>query len=422
MKYSFAIGIPTLNRADLLNPTLEKYFNQFPDIEIFIINNGGKTITSRSKNFTIHKPESNYGVAKSWNYLCDQIFKDHEYALILNDDIEINLNQDEIENFLVNQKFDLVRCTKEFHFCSFALHKNYFSKEKFDESFYPAYFEDRDYIYRLKLNEGKMLEHSFLNPHKFINSATISKDGGDPSINKNFYKLQNLYLNKWGGQPEREIYLSPFNKSPNQDKIIEIISVTYDHGFKLKCFIDSIRSQSSKNWRLNLIHDGDGDLFESTKKDLEDNGYLDDPHIHFNATPIRHNDYGHSLRDFGLNNPVSKSDYTVITNADNYYVPEWISILNNWTCKDYDFITWDCVHNHVGNPQFDRLYPYGLCKSKLREGSIDMGSVAIKTKIAQKVGFKSAEFNGDWHYFTECLNLIKKENVSQIPCILFTHN
>jgi hypothetical protein len=217
MKYSFAIGIPTLNRSDLLNPTLDKYFQQFPDIEIFIINNGDKTITSRSENFTIHKPESNYGVAKSWNYLCDQIFKDHKYALILNDDIEINLNQNEINNFLVNQKFDIARCQEQYHLSVFALSKACFQQYRFDEDFYPAYFEDRDYLYRLKLNNGIILQHSFLNPSKFINSATISRDGGDPSINKNFHKLQNLYTNKWGGLPEHEIYLSPFNQSRDQN-------------------------------------------------------------------------------------------------------------------------------------------------------------------------------------------------------------
>jgi len=213
MKYSFAIGIPTLNRSDLLNPTLEKYFQQFPDVDIFIVNNGDKTITSRSKNFTIHKSKENYGVAKSWNYLCDQIFKDYEYALILNDDIEINLNQDEIENFLVNQKFDLVKCQEQYHLSVFGLSKECFIKQRFDESFYPAYFEDRDYFYRMKLENLKLVSHSFLNPSKFINSATISSNGGDPSINKHFIELQNLYMQKWGGLPGSEFFTNPFNEN-----------------------------------------------------------------------------------------------------------------------------------------------------------------------------------------------------------------
>lgn len=420
MKYSFAIGIPTLNRADLLNPTLQNYFAQFPDVEIFIVNNGPQSIVERDNNFTLHEPEENYGVAKSWNYLCDQIFEEHDYALILNDDIRLNLDQDAIENFLINQDFDLVRCQAKFHLCCFALSKDYFQKERFDEEFYPAYFEDRDYLYRLKLNKGKALEHSFLNPHQFINSATISPDGGDPSINKNFYFLQNFYVNKWGDVPGKEWFITPFNKSAPQDKIIEIIAVTYNHGYKLKCFIDSIRSQSADNWRLHIIHDGGGELYDSTKKDLENNGYLKDNRIKFSKTEERYNDYGHSLRDFGLKNPISDSDYTVITNCDNYYAPEWISFLNNSFHKDADFIMWDCVHNHAGNPSFDRLCPYGLSSSQAAEGYIDMGAAAIKTDIAQKTGFKSKGFNADWDYFSECLKFCQR--ITKIPCILFVHN
>lgn len=252
MKYSFAIGIPTLNRADLLNPTLEKYFQQFPDVEIFIVNNGDKQITSRSKNFTIHKPDSNYGVAKSWNYLCDQIFKDHEYALILNDDIEINLNQDELNNFLINQKFNIARCQESYHLSSFALSKECFLNYRFDEDFYPAYFEDRDYLYRLKLNNGIILQHNFLNPSKFINSATISPNGGDPKINSNFRNLQNLYMKKWGGPPGLEKFITPYQSS--HDEVTFIIPTL--NRPSLTNAVNSIKSQTNQNWKSIIIYDG----------------------------------------------------------------------------------------------------------------------------------------------------------------------
>lgn len=37
---------------------------------------------------------------------------------------------------------------------------------------------------------------------------------------------------------------------------IKIIATTYNETFALKCFIDSIRSQTSQNWKLHIIHDG----------------------------------------------------------------------------------------------------------------------------------------------------------------------
>ena len=43
---SFAIGIPTLNRSDLLLPTLIKYVTEdFKDIEIHIIDNGKQDLS-----------------------------------------------------------------------------------------------------------------------------------------------------------------------------------------------------------------------------------------------------------------------------------------------------------------------------------------------------------------------------------------
>ncbi len=422
MKSCFAIGIPTLNRSDLLNSALEIYFKNLPDVKIFIIDNGDQDIKSRTKNFKIIKSKENLGVAGSWNKLCTEIFKEHEYALILNDDIQLDIPQKELNEFISNKKFDLIKCQNQFHLSSFVLTKDCFSEAQFDEDFYPAYFEDLDYMYRLNLLKRKIVQDSFLNPTSFVNSGTISQDGGDPSINKNFGKLHKMYVDKWGGPPTQELFITPYNKNLKTNKIINIIAVTYDHGYKLKCFIDSIRSQTADNWRLHIIHDGEGELYESTKKDLTKNGYLNHPSIVFSATKDRHNDYGHSLRKLGLESPAFESDYTVITNCDNYYVPEWISFLNISIHGDCDFIMWDCVHDHHGNTAFDRLNPYGLCKSRLKEGSIDMGAVATKTTIAQKIGFHSKEFNGDWHYFDKCLDLCRQDKIKKIPSILFVHN
>lgn len=211
MKYSFAIGIPTLNRADLLNPTLLKYFEDFPDVDIFIVDNGNQNIFSRKNNFYLHASKENYGVAKSWNYLCFEIFKNHDYALILNDDIYLGLDQDLVNDFAKGQCIDLVKCQNDFHLCSFILSKTCFQEFKFDENFYPAYFEDRDFMRRLALSDRQVMESCFLNPEIFINSATISENGGDPNINKNFEELAHLYINKWGGPPGLEKFSTPFD-------------------------------------------------------------------------------------------------------------------------------------------------------------------------------------------------------------------
>lgn len=212
MNNSFAIGIPTINRADLLNPTLDKYFLDFPDVDIFIIDNGSQNIHFTNDKFNIYKPSENFGVAKSWNYLCAKIFEKNDNALILNDDVYLGRKQNQVYDFIEKSTFSLATCQKKFHMCSFILNKNCFIELKFDQDFHPAYFEDKDYLYRLSL-QGKLIkESSLLNPEIFINSATISKNGGDPEINKNFQKLEDLYVKKWGGLPGKEKFKTAFNK------------------------------------------------------------------------------------------------------------------------------------------------------------------------------------------------------------------
>jgi len=83
----FQIGIPTLNRFDLLMPSLLMYSNQFPDTKIYILDNGNQKIMQSdfiknspklSKNLVVIEKEQNIGVGASWNILCDEIFKESD--------------------------------------------------------------------------------------------------------------------------------------------------------------------------------------------------------------------------------------------------------------------------------------------------------------------------------------------------------
>ena len=201
--------------------------------------------------------------------------------------------------------------------------------------------------------------------------------------------------------------------------ILEIIAVTYGHGFKLKCFIDSIRSQTSSQWCLHIIHDGTGETYDNLKEDLSSNGYLNDSRIVLSATKNRTNNWGHPSREYGLQNRISDAPYITITNCDNYYVPVWVSEIARFQNKD--FIYWDCVHNHK-NPNFDRQIGYGLLNSQLKSCWIDMGCVAVKSNIAMKTGFPFRDFGADWKFFEACLRHTKTDKIEKIPKILFVHN
>ena len=60
--------------------------------------------------------------------------------------------------------------------------------------------------------------------------------------------------------------------------MVDIIAVTYNQNYNLKCLINSIKSQTNNNWRLFIIHDG---INESLKSELRNENYLVDGKIEF---------------------------------------------------------------------------------------------------------------------------------------------
>lgn len=210
MTNTFAIGIPTLNRYDLLKEALAKYYIDFPNIKIYIVDNGSQGIDYSHPNINIYIPSQNLGVASSWNILLNEIFIDHSHALILNDDIILSRTQDEIQNLIdsnINQDFFVSPGT----WCSFILPKKTFEKVGyFDEEFFPAYWEDNSYHYRLQLANCTYFQTEVLFPKIYRNSQTIAKD---KAINKNFEALKALYIKMWGGLPGEEKFITKYNRN-----------------------------------------------------------------------------------------------------------------------------------------------------------------------------------------------------------------
>jgi GT2 family glycosyltransferase len=203
------IGIPTINRADLLNEALANYFEDFKNTEIVICDNGKQEIITREKNFVIYKPESNLGVSGSWNMIMDYAEKvKATHVLMLNDDIYLGKSEDEINTIIRLWKPEFL-CT-ELNWCSFILSiDTYLKVGKFDENFFPAYFEDNDYFRRMLLSDVSMIFNGMLNPIIYRNSMTIQKT---PELNNGFEKNRQYYISKWGGQPTKETFTTPFNQ------------------------------------------------------------------------------------------------------------------------------------------------------------------------------------------------------------------
>lgn len=210
MQKKFAIGIPTLNRLDLLHPALLFYIHDFAETKIYIVDNGQQNIESKFKhpNIEVIYNGGNMGVAKSWNMLCKKIYENHEYALILNDDIYLGRKEWEIINLLDNFKRFFYCTTMDW--CAFIVPKDTYKViGEFDEKFFPAYFEDNDYSYRIKLYGKSLFQIPFLNPFLYQASKSSEKD---PTILQGMIYNKKYYIEKWGGEPNKETFKTPFNK------------------------------------------------------------------------------------------------------------------------------------------------------------------------------------------------------------------
>lgn len=206
----FAIGIPTINRADLLNEALAKYVVDFPTTRILVVDNGDQEIMTHANITTMKMPE-NVGVAASWNLICDTIFNDWDRsaALTLNDDIYLGQTQDRIKHLILNwQDEDFI--TTAGTWCAFIMRKRTFEKVgRFDEEFTPAYFEDNDFSYRMKLLDLDVFQTKTLSPVIYRNSMTIAKD---PKLNMNYHTNYQRYIKKWGGTVGNEKFKTPFDE------------------------------------------------------------------------------------------------------------------------------------------------------------------------------------------------------------------
>jgi hypothetical protein len=167
--------------------------------------------------------------------------------------------------------------------------------------------------------------------------------------------------------------------------------------------VPSLIAQSCNDWQLKICHDGPNDLF------IRYMAGFNDPRIDCAALDQRLGNFGHPIRNLLLNQlQCHLNDYIIITNHDNYLLPNLVAKVSNCT---EDIVIWDCLHNYVN---YERLYSY------VEFARIDVGCVAVKARIAQEVGWKWMENPSDYLYIKACWQ--KSNNYKFLPFVFFVHN
>lgn len=84
----------------------------------------------------------------------------------------------------------------------------------FDENLFPAYFEDNDMAYRIKILGGA--QKCLLEARMFhAGSVTQNMDGMQVVNGPTFEGNRAYYIRKWGGNPGSETFDTPFNAGGN---------------------------------------------------------------------------------------------------------------------------------------------------------------------------------------------------------------
>lgn len=219
-KPSFCIVIPTYNRFDLLLPALLYYIGNFPTTIIYIYDNGLQRIKEKLdgiRNIRGYRKQyepltenivllggvgKNIGVSAAWNALLTTAFSDgHTHALVLNDDIYLDRNEQSVLSLIGNPDFSnkLLTCHAEsYDWSVFIMPETVFSKVgNFDENMF-LYYSDNDMHIRVNKIGIDVVGLPFLNPAVFSRSSTLLKA---PELSEHLEADRAYYIKKWADIP-----------------------------------------------------------------------------------------------------------------------------------------------------------------------------------------------------------------------------
>jgi len=217
------VCLPTLNRFDLaIKAAISAATSIVKPDEVIVIDNSSNAdgvqafIPTMLQYPNIHVlPQfTNLGCGRAWNSCLDQY---DDYIILINDDIELHPQSvGKLVDAAISDSTNFFFCGSHHSgnaFSCFLLKKwGYNLVGPFDRAFYPAYFEDNDYHWRMKLLGYDIVEVRDAT-YDHVGSGTVKAMNPEDreKHNKRFNDLARYYNMKWGGLPGYEVYEKPFN-------------------------------------------------------------------------------------------------------------------------------------------------------------------------------------------------------------------
>lgn len=219
------------------------------ELRIVLVDNGSSDETSQEaqklvgNNFIHRRNLVNLGCSPAWNWgVRDSFEKGCDYVIVLNNDTllhpeAIDRLVDRFEKEKELGKTDIVMITcldatgecviptlvfglnasekegvpESEHPCfsAFMINRKCWEEVgEFDEGFFPAYYEDNDYHYRIKLAGLKAVT---LPSAIFYHYGSRTQNESESKPIANSGDTGKYFFRKWGDMPGRELYKNPFN-------------------------------------------------------------------------------------------------------------------------------------------------------------------------------------------------------------------
>lgn len=149
---------------------------------------------------------------------------------------DVNFHSDSLDEWLGSYEFSKSRCKKiditKYSIIGDSHNLTLFSRNVWntigyiDVNFYPAYFEDNDYARRAQLAKLSMVRIDCAIYFHFW-SRTIHQ-GGMKKINDRYFPMnKKYYIEKWGGEPGKETFTTPFNGNRLQDGYASSLKIQF---------------------------------------------------------------------------------------------------------------------------------------------------------------------------------------------------
>lgn len=186
--------------------------------------------------------------------------------------------------------------------------------------------------------------------------------------------------------------------------MITFITTAYKETIDIHLFVSSLLLQKDNRWKCIIYCDEKNDYIENVMKTFNSDKFT----ILYNETSTGF--WGHYNRKKTLN--LVDTEFVIQTSVQDYYLPNTVSELMKLS-SNYDFISFNCLHNHFG---------YRVLDTKPIQNHIDWGSFMVRTYIAKTVGINNPESSVcDGLFVEECMKFpgIRSNKVNKV---LTVHN